>query len=354
MPSRISKQHSHKDNEQTSNSDVKLSDSNNQLIVIPSYEDDLENLVSSSDSHIVQKHATPLKPGSKNFHELSSVKSTDTSPSLIGKKGKANWGLDINLLKNKFGFSWKKMGRNAGLFLIIILVFGVIISSAVAAWAIDIYNNSKPLNTQQLESSIVYAKDGKTELFKFFDQGKREVVSLCPIKDGVEDISQSCIPKVMQLAIIALEDAQIAYEKAIQAAKSAIDDLKAQLAAPSLDKKIIEAQQDNLEDLADNIDDLGEKVSKLTKKLTKSGAKLSETLQNNLITLENSLVNTSETIDILADDTERLKDNASPFLKTRVEKTIDAVKQTLQESDRAWQELISSATTELEKTSTPK
>jgi len=139
-----------------------------------------------------------------------------------------------------------------------------------------------------------------------------------------------------------------------RATKSAIDDLKAQLAAPSLDKKIIEAQQDNLEDLADNIDDLGEKVSKLTKKLTKSGAKLSETLQNNLITLENSLVNTSETIDILADDTERLKDNASPFLKTRVEKTIDAVKQTLQESDRAWQELISSATTELEKTSTPK
>ncbi len=55
--------------------------------------------------------------------------------------------------------------------------------------------------------------------------------------------------------------------------------------------------------------------------------------------LENSLVNTSETIDILADDTERLKDSASPFLKTRVEKTIDAVKQTLQESDRAWQEL---------------
>jgi membrane peptidoglycan carboxypeptidase len=211
MPSRISKQHSHKDNEQTSNSDVKLSDSNNQLIVIPSYEDDLENLVSSSDSHIVQKHATPLKPGSKNFHELSSVKSTDTSPSLIGKKGKANWGLDINLLKNKFGFSWKKMGRNAGLFLIIILVFGVIISSAVAAWAIDIYNNSKPLNTQQLESSIVYAKDGKTELFKFFDQGKREVVSLCPIKDGVEDISQSCIPKVMQLAIIALEDERFNY-----------------------------------------------------------------------------------------------------------------------------------------------
>lgn len=151
-----------------------------------------------------------------------------------------------------------------------------------------------------------------------------------------------------------LEDAQIAYEKAIQAAKSAIDDLKAQLAAPSLDKKIIEAQQDNLEDLADNIDDLGEKVSKLGKKLVNSGAKLSETLQNNLITLENSLVNTSETIDILADDTEQLKDNASPFLKTRVEKTIDAVKQTLQESDRAWQELISSATTELEKTNTPK
>ncbi len=44
-------------------------------------------------------------------------------------------------------------------------------------------------------------------------------------------------------------NAQIAYEKAIQATKSAIDDLKAQLAAPSLDKKIIEAQQDNLAEI---------------------------------------------------------------------------------------------------------
>jgi methyl-accepting chemotaxis protein len=164
-----------------------------------------------------------------------------------------------------------------------------------------------------------------------------------PVKKKIEISS----PKI-------LEDAQIAYEKAIKAIKSAIDDLNAQLAAPSLDKKIIEDQQDTLEDLAENIDDLGEKVSKLGKKLANSGVKLSETLQNNLSTLEKSLSNTSETIDILADDTEKLKKSASPFLKTRMEQTIDAVKQTLQESDRAWQELISSATTELEKTKTPK
>ncbi|MFM7882006.1 MAG: hypothetical protein ACKO8H_09235, partial [Microcystis panniformis] len=89
------------------------------------------------------------------------------------------------------------------------------------------------------------------------------------VVEPVKKKNEVSVPKI-------LEDAQIAYEKAIQATKSAIDDLNAQLAAPSLDKKIIEAQQDNLENLADNIDDLGEKVSKFTKKLTKSGAKLSE------------------------------------------------------------------------------
>jgi membrane peptidoglycan carboxypeptidase len=46
---------------------------------------------------------------------------------------------------------------------------------------------------QQNESSIVYARDGKTELFKFFDEEKRKVI---PLKE---------IPETMQLAIIGLE-----------------------------------------------------------------------------------------------------------------------------------------------------
>lgn len=190
---------------------------NKMLIALPHNENDeeidLTGLSLQEDGHIIAKSATVVSSGSKVSHEFDKVSLTENTSNLsnIGKKDKAKWGLNIDSLKGRFGFSWKKFGRSFALFTIIVLIFGVILSSGVAAWAIDTYNNSKPLNTQQIESSIVYARDGKTELFKFFNEGKREVVGLCPIKDGVEDKGNNCIPKNMQLAIIALEDERFNY-----------------------------------------------------------------------------------------------------------------------------------------------
>ncbi len=217
MPSRVSKHHSNKENANLSQEETHQESSNQVLnksvITLPQEDADLSGLSLQEDGNIIARSATVVKAGSKVSHEFNKTSSVASVSELssIGKKGKGTWSLNIDSLKTKFGFSWKKLGRSFGLFLIIALVFGIVLASGVAAWAIDIYNNSLPLNTQQIESSIVYARDGKTELFKFFDEGKREVVGLCPIKDGVEDKSNNCIPKNMQLAIIGLEDERFNY-----------------------------------------------------------------------------------------------------------------------------------------------
>jgi inorganic triphosphatase YgiF len=144
----------------------------------------------------------------------------------------------------------------------------------------------------------------------------------------------------------ALEDARLAYEKAVQKTNTVIDGLSAQLASPSPDKNTIEDQQDALENVADKLDDLAEKVGKFGKNLTNS---TSEALQKNLQALQQGLDNSVETINLLADDTERAKKGASPFLKTRIDQGIGAVKQNLQESDRALEDLISTVKAQLQK-----
>jgi uncharacterized phage infection (PIP) family protein YhgE len=146
----------------------------------------------------------------------------------------------------------------------------------------------------------------------------------------------------------ALEDARLAYEKAVQKTNAVIDGLSAQLASPFPDKNTIEDQQDELENVADKLDDLAEKVGKFSKKLTDS---TSEALQKNLQALQQGLDNSVETINILADDTERAKKGASSFLKTRIDQGIGAVKQNLQESDRALDDLISTVKAQLQKAS---
>lgn len=147
-----------------------------------------------------------------------------------------------------------------------------------------------------------------------------------------------------------LEDARLFYEKTVQKTNSVIDGLSAQLASPSPDKDVIEDNQDDLENAADDLDDLAEKVGKFSKNLFRSSsATASETLQKNLQALRSGLDNAAQTVDILADDTERAKKGASPFLKTRIDQGIDAVKQSLQESDRALQDLLSTVKAELQK-----
>ncbi|MDV3000201.1 MAG: hypothetical protein N5P05_001807 [Chroococcopsis gigantea SAG 12.99] len=146
-----------------------------------------------------------------------------------------------------------------------------------------------------------------------------------------------------------LEKARLSYEKAVQKTNNVIDGLAAQLAGSSPDKDIIEDQQDDLENAADKLDDLAEKVGKFGKKLFNNpSATVSEGVQKNLQALKQGLDNAAQTIDILADDTEKAKNGASPFLKNRISQGIDAVKESLQASDRALSDLISTVKTQLQ------
>ncbi len=114
----------------------------------------------------------------------------------IGRKQGAGKSRNVKDLRKTFGVSWSKISRKVFLVGSAVGLFLLVGVSGFSAWAIDMWNtspNADDLITTR-ESSVMYANDGETVLFKFFDEEKREVVEL------------ENIPEVMQLATIALED----------------------------------------------------------------------------------------------------------------------------------------------------
>jgi membrane peptidoglycan carboxypeptidase len=87
---------------------------------------------------------------------------------------------------------------------LVVLILGIGFSTWLGFWLINIWNNESSLaglGQQPNESSIVYAADGSTELFRFFEEENREVVELDQISEN------------MQQAIIALEDENFYYNE---------------------------------------------------------------------------------------------------------------------------------------------
>ncbi|MEG3437776.1 hypothetical protein V0288_11660 [Pannus brasiliensis CCIBt3594] len=150
--------------------------------------------------------------------------------------------------------------------------------------------------------------------------------------------AESAVPETPIVLPKILEDARLYYERLVSEANSAIDDVSTQLASPVPDEKIIGERQDDLEHAADKLDDLAEKVTKYGKKLYGLGG---GDLSRNLQAFRQTLDNAAQSIDRLADDTERAKEGASPLLKARIDRGIAAVKQSLQGSDRALEDLLS-------------
>jgi membrane peptidoglycan carboxypeptidase len=104
---------------------------------------------------------------------------------------------ELGSLKKKFGFNWKKALRS---FLFISLGFGILSIVGLAIAAVFLVNAyvAAPVITEDLlqagENSVVYMRDGKTELFRFSGVENRENVELKNIPIG------------MQYAVIGLED----------------------------------------------------------------------------------------------------------------------------------------------------
>jgi plasmid stability protein len=145
---------------------------------------------------------------------------------------------------------------------------------------------------------------------------------------------------------------QLTFDKALTKTQTAIADLASQLeeAATTTDvvvqkqiKKSLENKQDVLENAADKIDDLVEKLQKTNKKLAATVGDAPNELQSQLQiqaqNLQQSLDAAVQTINTLADSTEKAKKNTTAAFRTQINNQIEAVNQALEKAQQAIQGL---------------
>ena len=160
-----------------------------------------DGIISAKSVRVLGKGSKVSTEFNKNKVSATSLYTSNKSP--IGKKEYDKSDVSIDKLRRKFGFSWKKFVRSFALFALIGGVVFALALSAVTTWAVDIWYNTPSVDTvvEQIQSSAVFARDGKTMLAKFYDEQNRTV------------IPSSEIPKQTQLAIIALEDKDFYYNE---------------------------------------------------------------------------------------------------------------------------------------------
>ena len=179
---------------------------------------DLDNLIVQDDS--IDQKSKILPRGSKvntgfisddakknsdselSKNNPSNAKNLSNNASFSGRKNSQNHSKIKDIKKSPL-FTLQRIGRRLALSAVIFGVFGVLFVSAAFAWGINQYNNAPNISEQNLfnlkESSIVYARDGKTKIYEFVEYGRREYVKL------------EKIPEVMQLATLGLEDENYYY-----------------------------------------------------------------------------------------------------------------------------------------------
>jgi membrane peptidoglycan carboxypeptidase len=148
----------------------------------------------NKDNQLVKVVSAGSKVGTgMNLKSISNIKETP----VIGHKQNSKFSsvikkkiwflsLPINIISYKFTT-----------FLTLSLIIGFVLVATSLALFIDLWSSAPSLATilkQPIQSSVVYARDGTTKIYEFFKEERREFV---PIEK---------IPKVMQLAVIALED----------------------------------------------------------------------------------------------------------------------------------------------------
>lgn len=195
-------------------SEDKVPNNNNILIPLDDQVSEVESIL-PDDGHIIATNPVRVVPrGSKvSTGHGSTYKSEDEIgkiPEKLGKKSSEQVKVGLNSLRSKFGFSWKKIGRKFFVAGFALAIFGIIGVSTVAAWAVGIWSRTEPVDLNQGQSSTIYARDGKTVIYKIFKDEKREIVPLVP---DTNDQSANYIPIHMQLAMLGLEDENFYYNK---------------------------------------------------------------------------------------------------------------------------------------------
>ncbi len=162
------------------------------------------------DGYLVEKPRQIVRKGSKIGTEFNTHSNANNSQEgvVLGRKGNTSWSQNIKDLRKNFGFSWKRFGRKSLVAGLVVILLLVVSTTTVSAVLIDIWNTTPSIDDLERDpnqSSVVYARDGKTKIFEFYQEERREVVSLCLQNEPIET-QPNCIPTEMQLAIVALED----------------------------------------------------------------------------------------------------------------------------------------------------
>jgi membrane peptidoglycan carboxypeptidase len=115
----------------------------------------------------------------------------------IGKKIHNNFGKGIRKVRMLFSTPVERVGRKLSVGLLLFLTVLVILNGFLLGYLVDLWTNSPSLEQflkKPVQSSVVFARDGKTRIYEFYKEERREFVPIYKI------------PKVMQLAVISLED----------------------------------------------------------------------------------------------------------------------------------------------------
>ncbi len=197
---------------------TKKKEEENDLINKEPKKEKVEKIDSIKDDHIEDKNPFAL-PSEVSEEELNDILDQDgliiaKSAKVVKLKSKISSGLEnsiidkndekitqrdgksIHELRKKVGGRWKKKGHKIFVGLIVVGVLSLLLLSIGAAWILGYKNNAPSIDElimEPSESSIVYARDGETELFRMFGEENRKYANL------------DQIPEHMQLAMVALE-----------------------------------------------------------------------------------------------------------------------------------------------------
>ena len=160
-----------------------------------------EGMIFDDGYYVKSDSVLPIK--AKVSHEFSRKSSNqgNANDSKVGKKFTRSGS--VRELRTGFGLGIQRFGQRLALTLLVFGIFFVLLASGITAWGINQYNNAPNITESSLfnikESSVMYASDSKTKIFEFYDDGKREYVTI------------DKIPEVMQLAVLGLEDENFYY-----------------------------------------------------------------------------------------------------------------------------------------------
>jgi len=187
--------------------DIVKNDSNDFVLI-----EDLDQTQSESylEEDLSKEEFIEVKPKSSFMGKVSTRTKSPTEDSIpnagfrtkIGRKdyagGKINFSkLKANLFSGGFKGVWKGLFKVFGLFMILIVILG----ACGVGYVLYLYQNIVfDSNVEQSKTSIIYAADGKTELFKLYGTDGRR-----------QEATFDEIPETVKFAFLALEDENYYY-----------------------------------------------------------------------------------------------------------------------------------------------